>query len=62
MRTNWKYKSSMSNEQLRNVPKWLEKDLEHFSQDDELIQKQIQKKYWGNYTFYFSQGSELEVL
>ena len=52
----------MSNEQLRNVPKWLEKDLEHFSQDDELIQKQIQTKYRGNYTFYFSQGSELEVL
>ena len=52
----------MSNEQLHNVLKWLEKDLEHFTQDDELIQKQIQKKYRGNYTFYFSQGSELEVL
>ena len=34
----------MSIEQLQNVLKWLEKDLEHFSQDDEIIQKQIQKK------------------
>ena len=52
----------MSNEQLHNVLKWLEKDLEHFIQDDELIQKQIQKKYRGNYTYYFLQGSELELL
>ena len=44
MRTNWKYKSSMSNGQLHNVLKWLEKDLEHSIQDGELIQKQIQKK------------------
>ena len=34
----------MSIEQLQNVLKWLEKDLEHFSQDDEIVQKQIQKK------------------
>ena len=33
----------MSIEQLQNVLKWLEKDLEHFSQDDEIIQKQIKK-------------------
>ena len=43
MRTNWKLKNSMSIEQLQNVLKWLEKDLEHFSQDDEIIQKQIKK-------------------
>ena len=34
----------MSIEQLQNVLNWLEKDLEHFSQDDENIQKQIQKE------------------
>ena len=33
----------MSIELLQNVLKLLEKDLEHFSQDDEIIQKQIQK-------------------
>ena len=30
MRTNWKLKISMSIEQLQNVFKWLEKNLEHF--------------------------------
>ena len=34
----------MSIEQLQNVLKWLEKDLEHFAEDDEIIQEQMQKK------------------
>ena len=36
----------MSIEQLQNVLKWLEKDLEHFAEDDEIIQEQVQKKSW----------------
>ena len=37
----------MSIEQLQNVLKWLEKDLEHFAEDDEIIQEQMQKKIVG---------------
>ena len=51
----------MSIEQLQNVLKWLEKDLEHFSQDDEINQKKIQKKHRFNCSLYFTQGSEFDV-
>ena len=37
----------MSIEQLQNVLKWLEKDLEHFAEDDEIIQEQMQKQIVG---------------
>ena len=46
----------MSIEQLQNVLKWLEKDLEHFAEDDEIIQEQMQKKKKnrGNCTLYLT--------